>query len=281
MKTYKIFFKFLVFIPLFIPTILRSQDNFKVLNKRFSEFKSNAPKERVYIITDRNVYSPGDLIWFDATIYDIFTADISTQSQQLTIRFFDQQNTKLFDKRLAIEEGKAKGFLQLPEGIRDGIYYLSSETENSQGIDYYFHKVIIKNKIVPQFIIESTFEQKDYIPGDMVTLSLSFKDFYNEPKRNVEYQVDFFDGNNKIPGELGKLRKEGTVAINFKIPQNLKSGLFTYQVSANTKSEDAFLFGKIPVLSDKIFMDFYPENGSIIDGILTKVNFFSFHLSNQ
>jgi len=72
------------------------------------------------------------------------------------------------------------------------------------------------------------------------------------------------------------VKKTGSAVVKVKVPLKLKTGVFTYKISAEYKDKDAQLTGKIPVFSEKIFLDFYPENGKIINGIDSKISFYSY-----
>ncbi|MCK5704152.1 MAG: hypothetical protein KAI29_23525, partial [Cyclobacteriaceae bacterium] len=50
-----------------------AQSIFNSVEKRFNQYKATAPKERIQIITDRDLYAPGELIWFHASVYGILS----------------------------------------------------------------------------------------------------------------------------------------------------------------------------------------------------------------
>ena len=253
-----------------------AQSIFSSVEKRFNQYKATAPKERIQIITDRDLYAPGELIWFHASVYGILSPEISTMSNEVIIKMANIESFEIFNKKFLLDAGSATGFVQLPVGMKDGIYYLQGETSNSGEFHYYHKNIVIKKSVVPQFSIRASFPERDYIPGDDISMTLEFQNYYNEPKRNVKYQIDFFDGNKKIPGTSGKIKKTGMAIVHVKVPFKLRTAVFTYKISAECKSAKVELLGKIPVLSDKIFMDFYPENGKVINGIDSKISFYSY-----
>jgi hypothetical protein len=122
-----------------------------------------------------------------------------------------------------------------------------------------------------------SFSEKAYLPGDDVELTIKFLDFYNEVNKNVTYQVDFFNGNTKISGSTGKVKKEGYATVNVKIPTRLISGLITYSITGEYKKQVVSHMGIIPVVSDKVFVDFYPVNGHMVSGKQTAVYFYAYN----
>ncbi len=255
---------------------LSAQSIIKSVEKKFNQYKATAPKERVQVITDRDLYAPGELIWFHASVYQILSPKISNLSNEVKIYLANHESTELFNKKFSLDAGSADGFIQIPAGLKDGVYYLQGETANSGKMNFYLKNIVIKKSAIPQFMIKASFPDKDYVPGDEIAITLEFRNFYNEPKRNVNYQIDSYDGDKKIPGTTGKVKKGGMTVVNVKVPLKLNTGVFTYKITAEYKSQVSWLMGKIPVISDKMFLDFYPENGKIINGIDTKISFYSY-----
>lgn len=263
----------------FISTQSKTQDVFSSIEKKFDRYKSSAPKERVLIITDRDVYAPGDLIWFDATIYDIFTPTISGLSKEMKIYLINEEGMVVYSKRASLINGSAQGFIQIREMFTEGAYIIQGTTKSAGELNYYQKKIIIKKNVIPRFLIRTTFPDKDYIPGDQFDITLEFQDISFEPLRNVEYQVDFYDGRKKISGAFGKIKKTGKATVRVKVPLSIKSGVFSYKVTAECKNIESTLIGKFPLLTDQLFIDFYPENGKIIDGISTKIRIHAYDIS--
>ena len=70
---------------LFLVLQSNAQSVFNVLEKRFTQYKEANQKERVQVITDRDLYAPGELIWFNATVYDILSPNVSSTSKEISI----------------------------------------------------------------------------------------------------------------------------------------------------------------------------------------------------
>ena len=123
-----------------------AQSIFTSVEKRFNQYKSTAPKERVQIITDRDLYAPGELIWFHASVFDILSPKISTLSDQVKIYMESTESIEIFSKKFTIDSGSADGFIQLPSGMKDGIYYLQGETVNSGKLNIYYKNIVVKKR---------------------------------------------------------------------------------------------------------------------------------------
>ena len=278
MKIHEIFKLFLVSIVVILVSIIRvdAQDFFETIEKKFDDYKRTAAKERVLIVTDRDIYAPGDMIWINTAVYDIHSPAKSKLSNELFVKLSYPGATNLISKTFTLQAGNASGFLKIPEIMNDGVYYLKGSTTLSDSSCYALKKIIIQDRILPQFLIKASFPDKEFIPGDQFAMTIEFMDFYNEPERNIAYTIDFYDGNTRIPGTAGKTKKTGLASVNVKIPTKLKSGLFSYKIVAEGKGAQATLKGRIPVLTDQIFIDFFPENGKLISALESKVSYFSY-----
>ncbi len=254
-----------------------AQDFSGIFKKKFDVYKKSAPKERIQIISDRDIYAPGEMIWLNVFVFDIFSPKISLNSDRIIISLFNKESMEILNKEYSLNNGAIDGFIKLPEGMQDGVYYLRGRTKNSSDLNYFYKKIVIREKIIPQFVIKVTFPDKKYIPGDEIPLSIDFQKFYNEPLKSVNYQIEFFDGNKKISESAGKIKKTGNVLMSVKIPLKLNSGLFSYEISADSKgSKAARLKNKFPVISDKLFIDFYPDYGKMINDLETDLNFYAY-----
>lgn len=260
----------------------QAQNFSTIFKKRYDDYKKAAPKERIQIITDRDLYAPGDMIWLNAFVFDIFSPKISLNSDRIKLSLFNKESMEIINKEYSLNNGAIDGFIKLPERLQDGVYYLRGKTKNSGDLNYFYKKIFIQKKIVPQFVIKVNFPDKKYIPGDEIPISIDFQNFYNEPLKTVNYQIDFFDGNKKIFDSAGKIKKTGNVLLNVKVPLRSNSGLFSYEISADSKgSKKAQLKNKFPVISDKLFIDFYPDYGKIINGLETDINFYAYDASGE
>lgn len=276
MKLRTIFLFTLILILSFKYKSSQAQDIFTMFNKKYDAYKKSAPNERIHIITDRDLYAPGEMIWFNAFVFDIFSPRISLKSELITLSLFNKESMEILIKEFVLHDGRVDGFIKLPDRLGTGVYYLRGKTKNSGELNYFYKKIAIQDKVVPQFVIKAKFADKKYFPGDEIPLSIDFLNFYNEPLKTVNYRIDLFDAEKKVSESMGKVKKTGNIVTNIKVPRNLNSGLFSYEISADSKGASAQLKGKLPVISDKLFIDFYPAYGKIINVLETDINFYTY-----
>jgi len=275
MKFFK-FFSLLIFLFVKVDYPGFTQLNKESLKDHLNKLKNTLPKERVVVITDRDVYSTGDVLWYSGITYDILKTEVVDYSTEMAINLYNSERMLLNSFKCALHQGIASGSMIIPQGLSNGVYFIEGFTPNSTEFNYYTRKILIKNSIAPPFVIEAQFQDKTYMVGNNLELNLNFKDFYNEPKKKVSYRVEFFDGRNKISEQSGTSGKDGKATIKYKIPTDLKTEYLSYGVTADFKKESSFLSGIIPVLPKEIYIDFYPVNGFMVNDLETEVYFFAY-----
>jgi len=245
------------------------------------QLKNTLPKERVFLITDRDIYANDDVLWFSGITYDFFKNEIVHLSQEMTINLFNSSNLLVNSVSAVVKDGMASGSLKIPQGLNDGIYFIEAHTSNSPEVNNYSRKILIKNRIAPPIVIEAHFQDKKYFLGDQLDFSINFMDFYHEPIKKVSFQVDFYDGERKINGQACKTGKEGKAIIQYQIPTNLQSGFLAYKIKAEEKRQSTSHSGIIPVSSKDIFIDFYPINGFMVNGLETEVFYYAYSSTGE
>jgi len=253
----------------------------QALNKRLETLKTQSDKERVFLISDRDLYSPGENIWLTAMVYDILSPSLSNLSSSVFVRVYNSDQSEVLSKKFPVINGIATGAMTLPADIPDDIYYLKGETSLSGVPGLYFKKIIINQKPIPQFIIEASIPDQLFKPTEQIPMTITFKDYYNEPISSINYLVEFFDGAKKISEISGKIKKELNAEVKFTVPQTLASGLLHYRITGSQKSREAILTGQLKTVSEKIFVEFYPESGKLVDNIQTKVRFYVYDAAGQ
>jgi TonB-dependent SusC/RagA subfamily outer membrane receptor len=103
------------------------------------------PQEKLHVHTDRNLYVPGEKIWFKAYIVDALTMQAPTFSRFVYVELINSNDSLI--SRVMIrrdEKGLFCGHIFLADLIPEGFYTLRAYTRymENMGEDYYFKKEI-------------------------------------------------------------------------------------------------------------------------------------------
>jgi len=103
------------------------------------------PQEKIHLHTDRDIYVPGEKIWFRAYVVDAVTHQYPTYSRFMYIELINIHDS-LFSRVMIrlTDDGLFHGHLFLSESIPEGTYTLRAYTRymGNLGDEYYFKKNI-------------------------------------------------------------------------------------------------------------------------------------------
>ena len=107
-------------------------------------------QEKIHLHTDRDMYVPGEKIWFKAYVVDAFSHQSTTASQYVYIELIDSSDSLVNRVMVSQDEnGLFHGNMFLSEIVADGDYTLRAYTRYMENIgdDYFFKKTIRINNL--------------------------------------------------------------------------------------------------------------------------------------
>ncbi|MFY0687119.1 MAG: TonB-dependent receptor plug domain-containing protein [Cyclobacteriaceae bacterium] len=121
--------------------------------KLFQEYHSATPFEKVYLHTDKEVYTPGETLWFSAYVLNGTYHTFSTLSNVIHVELVSAQDSSIYKIALQAKNGTSDGDISLPDSIKIGSYYIRAYTNYQLNFDsdFIFQKPI---EIVPWRAIE-------------------------------------------------------------------------------------------------------------------------------
>jgi len=99
---------------------------------------------KLYLHTDREVYFPGDSIWFKAYYLDGQSQWFFQGRLSLYVDLLDEQGQAIISQVLLLEYGQSAGRIEIPDSINSGNFVLRAFTDYQRnlGEDMFFHKVL-------------------------------------------------------------------------------------------------------------------------------------------
>ncbi len=145
MKTIRVLIPALMFVLLALKaddTVITRLMN--ILGKYMDDYTS----ELVYLQTDRDIYKPGDELWFRGYITDELQPSLSDLSLTLYVEMCDASGHKLANHKFIIQKGLVSGNFTIPPKSQEGRYILIAYTSwmKNQPPQNVFHKEVIVKK---------------------------------------------------------------------------------------------------------------------------------------
>lgn len=121
------------------------QDQFpSALERHFSAYQQQAPTEKIFVHTDKEVYLPGEIIWFKLYDVDGSSHTPSIMSRVAYVDLLDKDGMPLSQAQILLKEGKGSGSFRVPPSASSGNFVLRAYTSWMKNFppDYFFHKAI-------------------------------------------------------------------------------------------------------------------------------------------
>jgi hypothetical protein len=233
-------------------------------------FVSNASfAEKIYLQLDRKVYSNGDTIWFKCILANASEHTPSQLSGVLYAELIGFNQEILEKKLIKIENGIGHGNFDLDKKIPMGNYLIRAYTQWNQNFDtnFVFEENIQvfttgSQKLKPIDNIKLSKED-----GTTDRLKVVFNpqiiDSLQKNKLNVFITVD----NKKDSLEIKK-QKDDQYILDYDIKKESQFATLKIQTENNKTFVKTFALNK-----DYIDLQFFPESGTLVHGISSKVGF--------
>ncbi|HZY82142.1 MAG TPA: TonB-dependent receptor plug domain-containing protein [Cyclobacteriaceae bacterium] len=131
----------------------------------------------------------------------------------------------------------------------------------------------VQRVITPRLLLKLDWERETYGPGDSAVAMITARNLKNEniARAEVNYKVAI-EGQQVVQGKI-LTTSSGATTIKFLVPANVSStdGLLQALVSDNGVEES--ISRSVPIVLNKISLQFFPEGGDMIDGASTRVAF--------
>ena len=192
----------------------RVVENLNTYNKEYSQ-------QKLYLHLDKNYYYPGENMWFKAYLVDATTHLPDTLSHNLYVELFDSGGDEVAVRLLKLDNGLAKGDIQLPDSLPEGNYTLRAYTTwmlnfGEDNKDYIFEKpVYIEN-----------LEEENYISLRDIWRNRRFNRKFERKEDN--YQFHFYP-------EGGDLIENTENRVAFKAKNEIGEGV---DVQGQLKTQD-------------------------------------------
>jgi alpha-2-macroglobulin-like protein len=236
----------------------------------------NIPRnDQVFVQTDRNIYRPGDSIFFQAYIRDKNTGTFKSNSKALYVMIFNNQHEMVDSSRFCIDEFVAPGWMAIPENAKPGKYRLVAFTSMMQNFDpkeaFMLDLKVEKKGNVP-LIAEINYNKQIYNPGDTVVATLKIRSIKKHLIIKQNFTYSMLSGEYQIISDKSKTDENGISVLRFIVPDTLTKSP-KLKVVINKKDDESTSNFNIPVKKQHIRFDFLPEAGTLIEGIEQRIGF--------
>lgn len=248
----------------------------QLLEEKLEAYNRNMPQEKLYLHTDKPFYKPGESIWLNAFIINGTDHTPTNISDIVYVELINPKGSVEKLLTLPVKKGNASGDFELDETLAGGLYKIRSYTQwmKNAGEDTFFEKEIQVQKVItPTVLLKLDFEKEAYGPSAKVVAKLNLKNLQNEALAGQLITVQVQLERKEFLQQKAISDKEGLGKVEFTLPATLQSsdGLLTALVEYEGKTES--ISRSIPIVLNKIDLQFFPEGGEMVEGVTAKVAF--------
>ena len=123
-------FLYMVMLLSFVFEISAQEHNkFQNILDNLSSYTNTYAPEKIYIQTDKDVYTNGETIWFKSYLLNGITHTASRMSKVVYVELLDSKDKIIAQQKLYVESSGAPSDIKLPEEIDEDTYVLRAYTK--------------------------------------------------------------------------------------------------------------------------------------------------------
>lgn len=278
MKTKKLLLtSIFVISAFFLYSFVAGDDPLANFLKNFETYVDKNTQEKIYIQTDKPYYAVGDFIWLKAYVLDAKNLNATPKSEIMYVDLINDKDSVQKTLRLPLIAGLGWGSFELKDSIKEGNYRLRAYTSWMRNYDqaYFYDKTIkVGNVWTNQLITKADYSFNKEGNTQKVSSKINFcnLDGYPYANKEVTYSVVFED--KTITKGRVKTDEKGNITLNFSDGKGTlgNNGRIntSIKIGENTSVEKTI---PIKSTSNNIDVQFFPEGGSLVQAVRTRVAF--------
>jgi alpha-2-macroglobulin-like protein len=275
-KKYLLIITFAVFVSVSGFRIAEDPMFLKTLKESIKQYNENFPEEKVYVQLDKPFYKPGEDVWLNVFVLNSNTHKPTQVSDIVYVELIDPKGNVASKLDLVVREGTAYGDFSLTSSAPGGMYQIRAYTSwmKNFGNDNFFKKDIqVQRIITPRFLLKLDFAKESYGSSDQVTARLSIRDLKDEKVMQalIEYTVKI-EGK-QVATSKGQSDANGEANFVFDLPDSLSSTDGLLQIVVHSRGIEESITRSIPIVLNRISMQFLPEGGNWAENVNSKMGF--------
>jgi hypothetical protein len=121
-----------------------SQNTSGILESKLQHYRKTFPSEKLYVHTDKNFYTAGEIVWFK--IYNCTDSSNipAISSKVVYVELLDDHNRSVLQAKISMDRNSGSGSLELPLTLNSGNYSFRAYTNwmKNFSAEYFFEKKI-------------------------------------------------------------------------------------------------------------------------------------------
>ncbi len=230
--------------------------------------------EKAYLQFDRTFFEPGEAIWFNAFLRNANSLKTNAKSEILYVELLAPNGSVSKKITIRVKNGRTAGDFQLDKAATGGMYKIRAYTNWQKNTDDAFERDIqVQASVLPRLRMEMDFQRKAYGAGDKVEAKIELNTLANQPLSNYAFSAKASLDGEQFQEIKGQTDIGGRAMVKINLPKKLNTndGLLNVLIEYNGQTES--ISRSIPIVLNKIDLQFMPEGGDPVAGIQSTIAF--------
>lgn len=265
----------ILFLFCFLISNAQEQSPIPIISEKLSSYFDKNENNKIFIVTDKANYKPGETIWFRTFIADINNQYLNDPDLSIEIGLYSSEGSMIKKDYFKQKEGFVYGDLLIPEESTKGNYFLIANIEENPKLEDLFYRCITVDPVYKtQFQINYKLTDSISVAGKNNLITIRLQTLSGDIQKNFRLNYKLVNGTQNITEGKLKTDEKGAVSIPFSLPEKTNGQPFFIELFDNRN----FLLKQIYIPSniDPLIVEFYPEGSSVGTGINTKMGFTAF-----
>lgn len=244
--------------------------------RQLADYYNTYPKEKVFVMTDKTHYRPGESLWFRAFVTNAGNLPVQGNSQELYVKLFDKDGEAIIQEIFGVTDGLSVVDLQIPGELPADNYFLVAYTSLFHAPD---RVACFPIRIDPQYsnewIARTSLKDSLSEAGKNNILSVVLREVSGDARKNTNLRYQFMNGTEVLAKGKIKTDENGKAEIPLAIPEKTNGEPFICEIAETHGSwlQDVW----VPTTLDPLQITFYPEGETRVTGTTSKIGFTAFN----
>ncbi|WP_369998938.1 hypothetical protein [Winogradskyella sp.] len=268
------FLYLLLFLGIFLSETLNSQILNDITKPALSR---NSLAEKIYLQIDNTLYQTGETIWYKAIVTKSYDNSLSDLSQVLHVELIDNSQNIIESQLLKLNDGVANGSFNLEKSYDSGKYLIRAYTKWNRNFDEDF----MYSQAIEIFNLKKENEEQKAIinvvvgTGDYKTIQADINP--RVVNSNFKGKLKFFiDTGNKLDSLLLEETSDNVYKLDYTLQEDAIKAELKFSVASKNRlkiEKEEFYKEIIIIDKDHVDLQFFPEGGKLVNGLLSTVGF--------
>ncbi len=217
--------------------------------------------EKVFVTTDRHVYTPGERLSFSVFIVDGMHR-VQKESSMVKVLLADGKDQAIDSVVAHVVNGRFSYFFMLPQN--GGMYRIKASTRwqlNELKPRQFQKEIFVQQVLQKKFFINQTFTKTNYQVGDSVSSRIVFTKRGNEPIAGANYRATLLIDGQPASTIYDVAKNDGKGIVTMVLPHHKFQSAYI-KISSNYQGNTEYIASRVPIQTSTIQMIAHMESGS-------------------